>query len=90
MACNGKKRRKRGKLFSLLLGLLMVGVFLPTNAEEVVKPDQVVKQEKSFLGINLVKEPKHEQGKQLVSNKKSFLFINIVINGKCKVRDEVK
>lgn len=87
MACKNKK--KRGRLFSLLLAMLMVGVLLPVNAEEV-QPDQVVQQEKAFLGINLVKEPKKEQGKQLIQNKKSFLFINIVINGKCKPVKEVK
>ena len=88
MACKNKK--KRGKLFSLLLGTLILGgILLPVNAEEV-QPDQVVQQEKTFLGINLVKEPKKEQGKQLIQNKKSFLFINIVINGKCKLPKEVK
>lgn len=88
MGCNSKK--KRGKLFSLTLGLFILGgLLLPVNAEEV-QPDQVVQQEKTFLGINLVKEPKKENGKQLIQNKKSFLFINIVINGKCKLPKEAK
>ena len=49
----------------------------PVQAE-----NQVLDNENSYLGINFMKQPEENGGKQLVTDKKSFLFINIVINGK--------
>lgn len=52
------------------------------------EPTQEVKNENSYLGINVEKQPEQDKNEQLITNKKSFLFINIVINGKsCEVKD---
>ena len=68
-----------------LVALLAVAVFAtPVYAveETVQQENQKVDNNGSFLGVNFVKQPEEQGGKQLVTNKKSFLFINVVINGK--------
>ena len=71
---------------------LLVAVLLATPvfaAEEAVQQEnQKVDNNGSFLGVNFVKQPEEQGGKQLVTNKKSFLFINVVINGKPVVVQE--
>lgn len=75
----GKDKMKK------LVALLAVAVFAtPVFAveETVQQENQKVDNNSSFLGVNFVKQPEEQGGKQLVTNKKSFLFINVVINGK--------
>lgn len=68
-------------ILSMLCILALSSVVL---AEETVTKEieQVVNNENSYLGINVMKQPEQEGNKQLITNKKSFLFINIVVNGK--------
>ena len=65
---------------------LMVAPVMATEVTETQPAqqaeNQVLKNENSYLGINFMKQPEENGGKQLVTNKKSFLFINVVINGK--------
>lgn len=73
------------KVLFTLVAIMMMAV--PAMATEVKEQpaqaeNQVLKNENSYLGINFMKQPEENGGKQLVTNKKSFLFINVVINGK--------
>lgn len=73
------------KILFTLVAIMMMAV--PAIATEVKEQpaqaeNQVLENENSYLGINFMKQPEENGGKQLVTNKKSFLFINIVINGK--------
>ena len=65
---------------------LMVAPVMATEVTETQPAqqaeNQVLENENSYLGINFMKQPEENGGKQLVTNKKSFLFINVVINGK--------
>ena len=65
---------------------LMVAPVMATEVTETQPAqqaeNQVLENETSYLGINFMKQPEENGGKQLVTNKKSFLFINVVINGK--------
>lgn len=67
-----------------IIMLLMFSIPMFCLAEELEKPKQTVKNENTYLGINVQKQPEQEGNEQLITNKKSFLFINIVINGKVK------
>ena len=73
------------KVLFTLVAIMMMAV--PAVATEVKEQptqaeNQVLENENSYLGINFMKQPEENGGKQLVTNKKSFLFINVVINGK--------
>ena len=73
------------KVLFTLVAIMMMAV--PAMATEVKEQpaqteNQVLENENSYLGINFMKQPEENGGKQLVTNKKSFLFINVVINGK--------
>ena len=73
------------KILFTLVAIMMMAV--PAMATEVKEQpaqveNQVLENENSYLGINFMKQPEENGGKQLVTNKKSFLFINVVINGK--------
>lgn len=73
------------KILFTLVAIMMMAV--PAMATEIKEQpaqaeNQVLENENSYLGINFMKQPEENGGKQLVTNKKSFLFINIVINGK--------
>lgn len=75
------------KKILLTLGVLALMTMPAMATQEVIEPaqqaeNQVLDNENSYLGINFMKQPEENGGKQLVTNKKSFLFINIVINGK--------
>ena len=71
-------------LFTLVAIMMMAVPAIATEAEEqpAQAENQVLENENSYLGINFMKQPEENGGKQLVTNKKSFLFINVVINGK--------
>lgn len=71
-------------LFTLVAIVMMAVPAMATEPQEqpVQVENQVLDNENSYLGINFMKQPEENGGKQLVTNKKSFLFINIVINGK--------
>ena len=73
------------KVLFTLVAIMMMAV--PAMATEIKEQpaqaeNQVLENENSYLGINFMKQPEENGGKQLVTNKKSFLFINVVINGK--------
>ena len=73
------------KVLFTLVAIMMMAV--PAMATEVKEQpaqaeNQVLENENSYLGLNFMKQPEENGGKQLVTNKKSFLFINVVINGK--------
>ena len=73
------------KILFTLVAIMMMAV--PAMATEIKEQpaqaeNQVLENENSYLGINFMKQPEENGGKQLVTNKKSFLFINVVINGK--------
>lgn len=68
-----------------IIMLLMFSIPMFCFAEELTsEPKQTIKNENSYLGINIEKQPQQKNNEQLITNKKSFLFINIVINGKIK------
>lgn len=71
-------------LFTLVAIMMMAVPAIATEVKEqpAQAENQVLENENSYLGINFMKQPEENGGKQLVTNKKSFLFINIVINGK--------
>lgn len=73
------------KLYKILIVVLFLIFF---TAIALAEPTQEVKNDNSYLGINIEKQPEQDKNEQLITNKKSFLFINIVINGKsCEVKD---
>lgn len=85
MRSSNRKYNERKDKMKKLVALLAVAVFAtPVFAveETVQQENQKVDNNSSFLGVNFVKQPEEQGGKQLVTNKKSFLFINVVINGK--------
>ena len=70
-------------LFTLVAIMMTVPVMATEVKEQPAQAEnQVLENENSYLGINFMKQPEEQGGKQLVTNKKSFLFINVVINGK--------
>lgn len=71
-------------LFTLVAIMVMAVPVMATEVKEqpTQAENQVLENENSYLGINFMKQPEENGGKQLVTNKKSFLFINVVINGK--------
>ena len=71
-------------LFTLVAIMMMTVPVMATEVKEqpIQAENQVLENENSYLGINFMKQPEENGGKQLVTNKKSFLFINVVINGK--------
>ena len=71
-------------LFTLVAIMMMTVPVMATEVKEqpTQAENQVLENENSYLGINFMKQPEENGGKQLVTNKKSFLFINVVINGK--------
>ena len=71
-------------LFTLVAIMMMAVPVMATEVKEqpAQAENQVLENENSYLGINFMKQPEENGGKQLVTNKKSFLFINVVINGK--------
>lgn len=71
-------------LFTLVAIMMMAVPAMATESKEqpAQAENQVLENENSYLGINFMKQPEENGGKQLVTNKKSFLFINVVINGK--------
>ena len=71
-------------LFTLVAIIMMTVPAMATEVKEqpAQAENQVLENENSYLGINFMKQPEENGGKQLVTNKKSFLFINVVINGK--------
>ena len=71
-------------LFTLVAIMMMAVPVMATEVKEqpTQAENQVLENENSYLGINFMKQPEENGGKQLVTNKKSFLFINVVINGK--------
>lgn len=73
-------------LMAVFTLVLMVAPVMATEVTETQPAqqaeNQVLENENSYLGINFMKQPEENGGKQLVTNKKSFLFINVVINGK--------
>lgn len=71
-------------LFTLVAIIMMAVPAMATESKEqpAQAENQVLENENSYLGINFMKQPEENGGKQLVTNKKSFLFINVVINGK--------
>ena len=71
-------------LFTLVAIMMMAVPAMATEVKEqpAQAENQVLENENSYLGINFMKQPEENGGKQLVTNKKSFLFINVVINGK--------
>ena len=71
-------------LFTLVAIMMMAVPAIATEIKEqpAQAENQVLENENSYLGINFMKQPEENGGKQLVTNKKSFLFINVVINGK--------
>lgn len=71
-------------LFTLVVIMMMAVPAMATEVQEqsAQAENQVLDNENSYLGINFMKQPEENGGKQLVTNKKSFLFINVVINGK--------
>ena len=71
-------------LFTLVAIMMMTVPAMATESKEqpAQAENQVLENEDSYLGINFMKQPEENGGKQLVTNKKSFLFINVVINGK--------
>ena len=73
-------------LMAVFTLVLMVAPVMATEVTETQTAqqaeNQVLENENSYLGINFMKQPEENGGKQLVTNKKSFLFINVVINGK--------
>lgn len=71
-------------LFTLVAIMMMAVPAIATEVKEqpAQAENQVLENENSYLGINFMKQPEENGGKQLVTNKKSFLFINVVINGK--------
>lgn len=70
-------------VFTLVLMVAPVMATEVTEAQPAQQAEnQVLENENSYLGINFMKQPEENGGKQLVTNKKSFLFINVVINGK--------
>lgn len=71
-------------LFTLVAIMMMSVPVMATEVKEqpTQVENQVLENENSYLGINFMKQPEENGGKQLVTNKKSFLFINVVINGK--------
>lgn len=71
-------------LFTLVAIMMMTVPAMATEVKEqpAQAENQVLENENSYLGINFMKQPEENGGKQLVTNKKSFLFINVVINGK--------
>ena len=71
-------------LFTLVAIMMMTVPAMATEVKEqpTQAENQVLENENSYLGINFMKQPEENGGKQLVTNKKSFLFINVVINGK--------
>ena len=71
-------------LFTLVAIMMMTAPVMATEVKEqpTQAENQVLENENSYLGINFMKQPEENGGKQLVTNKKSFLFINVVINGK--------
>ena len=77
-------------LFTLVAIMMMAVPAMATEVKEqpAQAENQVLENENSYLGINFMKQPEENGGKQLVTNKKSFLFINVVINGKPVVVQE--
>ena len=71
-------------LFTVVAIMMMAVPVMATEVKEqpTQAENQVLENENSYLGINFMKQPEENGGKQLVTNKKSFLFINVVINGK--------
>ena len=71
-------------LFTVVAIMMMTVPVMATEVKEqpIQVENQVLENENSYLGINFMKQPEENGGKQLVTNKKSFLFINVVINGK--------
>ena len=73
-------------LMAVFTLVLMVAPVMATEVTETQPAqqaeNQVLENENSYLGINFMKQPEENGGKQLVTNRKSFLFINVVINGK--------
>ena len=80
----GKEQKMKKVLFTLVAIMMMAVPAMATESKEqpAQAENQVLENENSYLGINFMKQPEENGGKQLVTNKKSFLFINVVINGK--------
>ena len=80
----GKEQKMKKVLFTLVAIMMMAVPAMATEVKEqpTQAENQVLENENSYLGINFMKQPEENGGKQLVTNKKSFLFINVVINGK--------
>ena len=80
----GKEQKMKKFLFTLVAIMMMAVPAMATEVKEqpAQAENQVLENENSYLGINFMKQPEENGGKQLVTNKKSFLFINVVINGK--------
>ena len=80
----GKEQKMKKVLFTLVAIMMMAVPAMATEVKEqpAQAENQVLENENSYLGINFMKQPEENGGKQLVTNKKSFLFINVVINGK--------
>lgn len=75
-------------MFKLYKIVIVVLFLIFCTAIALAEPIQEVKNDNSYLGINIEKQPEQDKNEQLITNKKSFLFINIVINGKsCEVKD---
>ena len=59
---------------------LMVAPVMATEVTETQPTqqaeNQVLENENSYLGINFMKQPEENGGKQLVTNKKSFLLFS--------------
>ena len=82
-----ERKSKMKKLVALLVAVVLATPVFAAE-EAVQQENQKVDNNGSFLGVNFVKQPEEQGGKQLVTNKKSFLFINVVINGKPVVVQE--
>lgn len=90
MACNGKRKKNRGRLFSLLLAMLMVGFILPVKAEEEpVDVKQNIRVKNSYLNITSVNKKKDAKVQDVVIDK-CFLSIIRINLGDKEVPVEIK